>query len=311
MPSRPDLAVVYEHPEWFKPLFAALDRRGVSYEAIRLDTHSFRIDAAPPPAPLVLSRLAMSSFLRQDQHSIFYARALYDQWQRAGAEIVNGNPALDIDTSKARQLSLIRALGLHAPDTRVVHRREDVIAASEGLGWPLVVKANIGGSGAGVARYDTPAQLQAAVDDGSVPMGIDSVALVQAFVPTADGRVIRMETLNGKFLYAIALDSDGATFDLCPADACMIDKPTVTITRFTPDAATIAEAEAIAQAAHLDLGGIEYMIDARDGARHWYDINALSNFVAKPHEVLGHDPHELLVDDLVARIARRAQRVAA
>ena len=34
------------------------------------------------------------------------------------------------------------------------------------------------------------------------------------------------------------------------------------------------------QAAGIDVGGIEYMIDDRDGQRLYYDINALSNFVA-------------------------------
>ncbi len=38
------------------------------------------------------------------------------------------------------------------------------------------------------------------------------------------------------------------------------------------------------------------MIDDRDGTPRFYDINALSNFVAKPLEVLGWDPHERLVD---------------
>src|SRR5687768_9276555 len=38
---KPQLAVLYEHPKWFEPLFAALERRGVSYEAIRLSDHSF------------------------------------------------------------------------------------------------------------------------------------------------------------------------------------------------------------------------------------------------------------------------------
>jgi hypothetical protein len=29
----PDLIVIYEHPEWQKPLFAALERRGLSFAA--------------------------------------------------------------------------------------------------------------------------------------------------------------------------------------------------------------------------------------------------------------------------------------
>jgi hypothetical protein len=56
--------------------------------------------------------------------------------------------------------------------------------------------------------------------------------------------------------------------------------------------------ESIARAARLDVGGIEYMVDDRDGVAKFYDINALSNFVAQPMNVLGWDPHEKLVDFL-------------
>ena len=67
----------------------------------------------------------------------------------------------------------------------------------------------------------------------------------------------------------------------------------------------IDAAERIARAAGLDVGGIEVMIDDRDGTPKFYDINALSNFVAKPMDVLGWDPHEQLVDYLEAAIAAK------
>ncbi len=35
------VAVLYEHPEWFKPLFAELARRGIAYEAIHAPRHVF------------------------------------------------------------------------------------------------------------------------------------------------------------------------------------------------------------------------------------------------------------------------------
>ena len=66
----------------------------------------------------------------------------------------------------------------------------------------------------------------------------------------------------------------------------------------TPPAEIIAAAEAIALAAGLDVGGVEVVIDDRDGIPRFYDINALSNFVANPLDVLGWDPHERLVDYL-------------
>ena len=71
-----------------------------------------------------------------------------------------------------------------------------------------------------------------------------------------------------------------------------------------------AAVERIAVLSGLDVGGIEYMIDDRDGRAKFYDLNALSNFVAKPLEVLGWDPHDRLVDYLKREIGARG-RVAA
>ena len=305
-----DLAVYYEHPQWFLRLFAALDRRGVDYTALNLQTHSF--DPAEPglPAPVVFNRLAMSSYLRQAEHAIFYTQALMAHFEHRGARVVNGTAALALDTSKARQLSLFRAMGLEVPATRVVHRFADVATAAATLRFPVMVKGDIGGSGAGMARYDTLEELTAFADEQGTPSGLNGVTLVQEYLPAEGGRVIRCETLGGRFLYAIALDGAGSTFDLCPADVCMADKPSIAISAFTPPPQIVRAVEAVAQAAHLDVGGIEYMVDARDGAARFYDLNALSNFVADPHEVLGYDPHDRLVDMLVGEIARTGKAAA-
>jgi glutathione synthase/RimK-type ligase-like ATP-grasp enzyme len=295
-----DLAILYEHPAWFAPLFAALDRRGVDYVALRPDGDWNPADTTPP-APLVFNRIAMSSFLRSGEHPIFHAAALLDHWRRAGAAIVNGPEVLAIDSSKARQLSLIAGLGLAIPETRVVHRAADVTAAANSIGFPLVVKANIGGSGAGIVRFDSAEDLRAAIADGGLPTSIDGVLLVQDYVPARDGTITRIETLDRRFLYAIDVAGGGA-FDLCPADACVVPGSGITMTAVTPAPALIDGAERIARAVDLDVGGVEVMIDDRDGVARFYDINALSNFVAKPHEVLGYDPHDRLVDYLLTRM---------
>ncbi len=305
-----DLAIYYEHPEWFKPLFAALDRRGVNWTAIPVQDHLFDPSDLRAPAPVVLNRLAMSSFLRQDEHALYYSQALMAHYELAGARVINGSAALAFDTSKARQMSLLKALGLHIPATVVVHRSADLVRAASELRFPVMVKGDVGGSGAGMARYDSLEDLAAFAEENGCPTGINGVTLVQEYVPARDGRVIRCETLNGKFLYAIALNGAGSTFDLCPADVCMADKPTITIEAYEPPAEIIRAVEAVAKAAHLDVGGIEYMIDDRDGVARFYDINALSNFVANPLQVLGYDPHEKLVDFLQDEIAKRRKAAA-
>ena len=139
--SRPlaDLAVFYEHPQWFEALFAALDRRGLDWVAIPIQDHTFDPADTIPPAPVILNRLAMSSFLRQEEHALFYSMAALGHWEACGARVVNGAGVLAYDTNKARQLSLFRAAGLDTPKTRVAHRRADVPAMAAEVGYPVMV----------------------------------------------------------------------------------------------------------------------------------------------------------------------------
>jgi glutathione synthase/RimK-type ligase-like ATP-grasp enzyme len=296
-----DLLVLYEHPQWFGPLFAALDRRGVAY-AKRRPEGGFDPTGRYAPAPVVLNRIAMSAFLRDAEHPIFWAQSLLAHWEALGARVLNGPAALAVDTSKARQLSLLSGLGLAVPRTRVVHRAAEILTAADAVGFPLVLKANIGGAGAGIARFDDRETLRAAIQDGQLPSSIDGVLLVQEYVPVRGGAITRLETLDRRFLYAIEV-AGGGGFDLCPADACQVPGSTVTMTAVEPAPEIRRAAEAVAQAAHIDVGGVEVMIDDRDGVPRFYDINALSNFVARPLEVLGFDPHDQLVDRLVGWIA--------
>lgn len=298
----PDLAVFYEHPRWFEALFAALDRRGVAWTPIRIQDHVLDLDE-PAPAAVVFNRLAMSSFLRQGEHALFHSLAALDHWQGLGARVINGAGVLAYDTSKARQLSLFRRAGLAIPRTLVAHRREDLAPAAARLGYPVIVKANIGGSGAGMVRYDGPDQLADALAEGVVPQGVDGVTLVQEFLPVRGGKVFRCEVLAGRLLYALALSGAGSTFDLCPADVCLADKPTISVEAFSPPPAVAAAVERVARLSGLDVGGIEYLIDDRDGEARFFDFNAMSNFVAAPLDVLGWDPHERLVDFLEKEIA--------
>jgi glutathione synthase/RimK-type ligase-like ATP-grasp enzyme len=301
----PDLAILYEHPLWFEPLFGALERRGIDYLKVPLGDHRYDL-AETTPAPVVLSRLAMSGFLRQPEHPIFYAEALLDHWERGGATVLNGSRTVAIDSSKARQMSLIASLGHGSPATRVVHRVADLLSAAEGMAFPLLVKANIGGSGAGITRYASREDLARSIDEGSVPRSIDQVLLLQDYVPPAGGTILRIETLGGRYLYALEVESSGESFDLCPADACLAQpgRAATGMRAVEPAPDVIAAAEEIARAAKLDVGGVEVVIDARDGTPRFYDINALSNFVAKPLEVLGWDPHDRLVDMLEQAIGK-------
>ena len=95
--------------------------------------------------------------------------------------------------------------------------------------------------------------------------------------------------------------------------ACAVDAPKTGLRVEGYDAAAeiIAQVEAISRRAGLDVGGIEYLVDDRDGKHYFYDINALSNFVADPVNVIGFDPWARFVDYLEAREAGSGRRADA
>ncbi len=316
MTSKP-FAIYYEHPEWFRPLLAELERRGLPYEKLDIQTHFFDVEETGERYSLFFNRMSPSAYLRGVGHALFYTRDLLFHLEQAEkTRVINGFAAYTLELSKAQQMSLLRRLGLGYPATRVISDARQALAAAEGLRFPIVVKANVGGSGAGIVRYDTPADLKQAVAENTVEMGVDGTALVQEFVPKRDGHITRAETLGGKFLYAINVHAPGEQFNLCPADACQttggvelargaacaLEAPRngMRVEGYTPPPEVIAAVERIAQTAKIDVGGIEYMIDDRDGSLVYYDINALSNFVADAGNVIGFDPHARLVDFLVA-----------
>ena len=59
-----------------------------------------------------------------------------------------------------------------------------------------------------------------AAREGALQLGIDSTALVQEYIPADSGRIVRVEVLNGRYLYPIRIYTPGDSFNLCPADVC-------------------------------------------------------------------------------------------
>ncbi|QJX48315.1 hypothetical protein HMJ29_15850 [Hymenobacter taeanensis] len=309
------IGIYFEHPEWFKPLFAELDRRGLAYEKIDAAHHLFDPSEKESRYSLVVNRMSSSAYLRGHGQGIFHTAGYATHLERIGTRIINGSAATAIETNKARQLSLFASLGLKFPKSFVINHASRVPDAARQLQFPIVVKVNIGGSGAGIIRFDTIEGVEAAVAAGQIDLGIDQTALVQEYVTPRGGNIHRVETLDGKFLYAMKVYTTGESFNLCPAEICQIPeeqsaefclteapKKGIQVEAFTPPAEVIAAVERIVAAAKIDVGGIEYLIDDRTGDVLFYDINALSNFVADAVNVVGFDPYARFVDYLETQL---------
>ena len=321
MPSngKRGLAIYYEHPDWFRPLFAELDRRGVPYDRLYAASQQFDPAVREGTYDVVFNRMSPSAYLRGNARAIFYTGEYLAHLERQRVRVINGARAWSIETSKAKQLALLQSLGLRYPRARVINSATEAPAAAAGLRLPLIVKPNIGGSGAGVRRFDSVEALATAAASGGLELGIDHTALVQELVPQKEGRIVRVEVLNGRYLYAIRIYTTGETFNLCPADvcrsvegveleraACPADAPRngLRVEGYTPPREIIEAVERIAQHSGIEIGGIEYVIDERDDQLYFYDINALSNFVAEPVRVIGFDPFARLADWLEEELAR-------
>jgi hypothetical protein len=202
------LAIFYEHPDSFRPLFAELDSRGINYVKLDPSCHSYDPASAARDFSLFFNRMSASAYLRGNGQGIFFTHNYLAHLEASGVRVLNGSQAFAVETSKARQLQLFHSLGLSFPKTRVVNCTDEILAAAPQIGFPLLVKPNIGGRGAGIVRFDSIEQLHADIDEGKLELGIDNIALVQELVPARSGHITRVETLGGKFLYAIDNDSN-------------------------------------------------------------------------------------------------------
>lgn len=311
------LAIFYEHPEWFTPLFAELERRGIHYDRLLAHRHRFDPTERTCPYALVINRMSPSAYTRGHAEAIFYTLQYLSYLEEIGANVLNGYDAYVYEFSKARQLSLFERLGLRYPRARVISHPSQARGAAAGLTFPVLIKPNIGGSGAKIVRFNTPDELSATAEAGTIDLGIDHTALVQEYLPAEGDCIVRVEILNGDYLYAIRLFLSPDEFNLCPADYCRLPEPDaqrytdgladgvsgrdVPVEACTPPRDVIQTVKRIAAAVQMEVGGIEYLVNSRDRQVYYYDINVLSNFVANAPQVVGFDPVPRFVDYILFR----------
>lgn len=313
------IGILDEHPEWSARLMAELTARQVPFEKIEHHAHAFSPGDREPQYSVIVNRTSPSSHTRGHAPVLFYAEPLLAYYETLGIPVINPVAAYRVEKSKALQALLFERHGLRYPRAAVVNQPSQIPKVIEGVRFPVLVKPNVGGSGAGIRRFDSREALEPAVADGLL-LGPDGVALVQEYVEPEDGAIVRIEVMGGEYLYAIRIIREGlSTFNLCPADLCQIEaqaeidtglsacpvdtRPGLSVTRWDPPGWAIEAARALADSAAIDIGGIEYLVGREDGEIYFYDINATSNFVANAPEVVGFDPTARFAD-YILHVAR-------
>jgi glutathione synthase/RimK-type ligase-like ATP-grasp enzyme len=309
-----DLVVLFEHPDWQKPLWTALERRGIRYSAFDLKRAAFDPDAVPE-ATLYFNQASPSAYVRGNTRAVPLALSLMRSLELGGARVLNGSRAFLLELSKSAQVGLLRKLEIPHPRS-LVFNDPDVAVANWTGGWPVLLKPEQGGSGARMFLLNSPDELHQLLRDQPSLWLPDNLLLLQAYFPLDPTQgIVRMEFLGGKLLYAMRVVSNG-DFNLCPSEVCNpegggdshcmspAEAPAKPV-QFYPYPEIPAEAVAIGEkimaVGGLDVGGIEYL-ESKDGRRVFYDVNANSNLRAPIGQAFGFDPFERVVDYLMGQI---------
>lgn len=321
--TRPvEVLVLFEHPEWQKPLFSALEGRGVAYQA--LDLKRSALDPSQlPEAELVFNQASPSAYVRGHDRAVPWASALLRTYEAAGVPVINGHQAFSLELSKTAQLALMDRIGVRAPRSLAFNDVETLAAELDRLEspfpFPALLKPDLGGSGARIREVRNIDEVRAEAQDPAL-WTPDPVLLLQEKLQYDEGRgIVRLELLGGELLYAMRVVSHGA-FNLCPSEVCNPGdgeagacalpetKPVEFLAFPEVPAEAVTQAQSIARAGGLDVAGIEYA--EVDGAPVFYDVNANSNLRPAIAAEYGFDPFERVVDYLQSRL-RSARRRAA
>jgi glutathione synthase/RimK-type ligase-like ATP-grasp enzyme len=314
-----DLVVLFEHPEWQKPLFASLERRGVQFGRYDLKEGAFD-PAALPEARLYFNQASPSAYVRGNTRAVPFALALIRSLELGGARVLNGSRAFSLELSKSAQVALMQQLDIAHPRTLAFN---DVGTALAHWGdcWPALLKPEQGGSGARMYLLRSATELQRLLREHPDLWLPDNLLLLQEYVPVDPARgIVRMEFLGGELLYAMRVISHGS-FNLCPSEVCNPESgdPHCTIGEAGPaapaefhpypevPARAVDAGRKLIDAGGLDVGGIEYL-EAANNRLVFYDVNANSNLRAPVARAFGFDPFERVVDFLLAQLERTPGR---
>jgi len=313
---KPDLIVIHEHPDWQKPLFEALERRGVPYAPFDLKRAAFS-NLEEPAARLYFNQASPSAYVRGNARAVPLALAYMRTLERRGARVLNGADVFALELSKSAQATLLQTLGIDTPRSITFNDVSALRRIEPSITWPALLKPDQGGSGARIQVVNSMQEIEAIFTADPEVWLPDNLFLLQEYLPhDPEQGIVRLEFLGGELLYAMRVKTHGR-FNLCPSPVCNPDDgdgvcevPVVEVAappvEFYPypdvPREAVKTAAAIVGAARLDVGGIEYL-ETPAGRRVFYDINANSNLRPSVAAAFGFDPFDRVVDYLERQLA--------
>ena len=114
------IGVLDEHPDWLNPLYTVFDERGIPFKKININTFSYN-PQSKDCLPFYINRLSPSALKREHESAFAFTLDYIIHLESLGARVVNGSHTVLIETSKAKQASILSALNISQPKTIVLN----------------------------------------------------------------------------------------------------------------------------------------------------------------------------------------------
>jgi hypothetical protein len=294
------IALLYEHPSWSRDLIERARQRQFDLTPLDVNEFDFSAMTVGDGFDLWANRVNAMPSTGRPPSIVAATGHILTALELRGHRVVNGSTTHRIGGSKAAQAALFAQLGLGTPATIGIFRADDAVAAANQLGFPILTKPNVGGSGNGIMRHDTSHDLQAVLAAGDIDLGIDGTGVVQRIIESTDNMIYRVEMLGQTFFYGTKQRLRPNAFNYCAADGCAVEPGATAIEVFTPSAAIIDSAARVMAAADTQVGGVEYILDATTNEPSFYDFNPYSNFITGFDATLGFNPIDRYLDFLLS-----------
>lgn len=281
--------ILHENEEWL-PLFReAFKRAGLNFGEIDLSKGAINLDKEPPKG-VFWSRMSASSHTRGHAFAKDYARAIFAWLARYNRRIVNPLSVLELEVSKVAQYLALNSAGFRTPKTLAAFGKADLRELARTLQTPFIIKHNQGGKGLGVRLFESFAEFEKCLNSSEFEQSADGIYLAQEYVKSKAPFITRIEFIAGKFHYAVRVDTSDGGFELCPAEACEIErKPKLAAAacdigakfslrdEIKAEFPLVKKLENFLQAHKIEIAGVEF-IENSQNELVVYDINTNTNY---------------------------------
>jgi hypothetical protein len=290
--------IIHENDDWTVHLTKRLEELNLPYESWFLDKGVVNLSELPPEG-VFYNRMSASSHTRGHRYAPELTSAVLDWLEFYGRKVFNGSNALRFEINKVKQYLHLEKMGIKTPKTAAAVGKEQIIQAAKDLNIvPFITKHNRAGKGLGVMLFMSIDELEKHLYSPGFEESIDGITLLQEYILSTEPFIYRNEFIGGKYLYTVRVNTaDG--FQLCPA--CHVvgafnpaavapgaalgesgDRDKFKIID-NPNKELIAKFGQFLQENHIDVAGIEYIVD-EDGTIYTYDVNTNTNYNAMAEE---------------------------